>query len=195
MVSIMMKANILGIITIGIIIFMVIGAGCSTKYSPTIEVSLGGGTQTTTPTEVPTTDIGIVKAGVLNYFMYKSMYGLPSKAGILSENTTMQNLAIKNAKQGLHSLKIKSSSPEKAVTIFEAYETDRIGDTITFWQHNSNVSGGTGSYGIGVYKDADYYNICIVFTTPQKPTTEVDSNGAYILIEHPDVIDYLWSEE
>jgi hypothetical protein len=195
MVLIMMKVNILGIITIGIIIFMVISAGCSTKYSPTIEVSLGGGTQTTTPTEVPTSDVGIVKAGVLNYFMYKSMYGLPSKAGILSENITMQNLAIKNAKQGLHSLKIKSSSPEKAVTIFEAYETDRIGDTITFWQHNSNVSGGTGSYGIGVYKDADYYNICIVFTTPQRPTTETDSNGAYILIEHPDVIDYLWSEE
>jgi hypothetical protein len=191
----MMKVNILGIIAIGIIITMVIGAGCSTKYSPTIEVSLGGGTPEITPIEVPTSDVGIVKAGVLNYFMYKSMYGLPSKAGILAENITMQNLAIKNAKQGLHSLKIKSSSPEKAVTIFEAYETNRVGDTITFWQHNSNVSGGTGSYGIGVYKDADYYNICIVFTTPQKPTTEVDSNGAYVLIEHSDVIDYLWSEE
>jgi hypothetical protein len=190
-----MNANVIGVIAIGIIITMVISAGCSTKYSPTIEVSLGGGTQEVTPTEVPTTDIDIVKAGVLNYFMYKSMYGLPSKAGILSENITMQNLAIKNAKQGLHSLKIKSPSPEKAVTIFEAYEADHITDTITFWQHNSNISGGTGSYGIGVYKDADYYNICIVFTTPQKPTTEVDSNGAYILIEHPDVIDYLWSEE
>lgn len=190
----MMKVNILGIITIGIIITMVIGAGCSTKYSPTIEVSLGGGEQTPTPTEAPTSDIGIVKAGVLNYFMYESMYGLPAKAGVLSENATMQNLAIQNAKQGLHSLKIKSESPEKAVMIFEAYETDRIGDTITFWQHNSNVSG-SGSYGIGVYKNADYYNICIVFTTPQKPTTEADSNGAYVLIEHPDVIEYLWSDE
>jgi hypothetical protein len=187
----MMKVNI---ILIGLIVIAIISAGCSTKYSPTIEVSLGGGEQTPTPTEIPTSDIGIVKAGVLNYFMYKSMYGIPAKAGILSENITMQNLAIKNAKQGLHSLKIKSSSPEKAVMIFEAYEADRVGDTITFWQHNSNVSG-SGSYGIGVYKDADYYNICIVFTTPQKPTTEVDSNGAYVLIEHPDVIDYLWSEE
>jgi hypothetical protein len=188
-----MKVNI---ILIGLIIIAIISAGCSTKYSPTIEVSLGGGeTQTTTPTETPTSDIGIVKAGVLNYFMYKSMYGLPAKAGILSENITMQNLAIQNAKQGLHSLKIKSSSPEKAVIIFETYEADRIGDTITFWQHNSNVSGGTGSYGIGVYKNADYYNICIVFTTPQKPTTEVDSNGVYVLIEHPNIIEYLWSEE
>ena len=192
MVLITTKVNI---ILIGLIIIAIISSGCSTKYSPTIEVSLGGGVQTPVPTEIPTSDIEIVKAGVLNYFMYKSMYGLPSKAGILSENITMQNLAIKNAKQGTHSLKIKSSSPEKAVMIFEAYETDRVIDTITFWQHNSNISGGTGSYGIGVYKNADYYNICIVFTTPQKPTTEVDSNGAYVLIEHPDVIEYLWSEE
>jgi hypothetical protein len=180
---------------IGLFIFLIMFTGCTAKYSPAIEVSIGtSNTTTTIPTISPDlSDSEIVKAGVLRYFTYKSFYGLPSSAGIIPENATLTKLATENANNGVHSLKIKGNTPEEAIKVFETYEDENFGDSAAFWQHNWHVSG-SAIYGVGVSNNyRDQYNICIVFATPQKSTTNITPDGAYVLVEHPDDITYLWS--
>ena len=114
----------------------------------------------------------------------------------INKDEKLYNIALQNAVNGNHSIKLVSDNSENAYLVFQLSE--RSARESIYWGTNPSADK-FGLYGRSVYNIATYrneklgmYNVSVVFNTTPSVQLVTNKDGSYSSMQPSSYIEYLW---